>query len=65
MEGRLFNQQLSVDIITECGHCGLPMNLSLDDQLTAIRHDEGSNPILFEPHVDWATFKDPTIIHGF
>lgn len=65
VQGRLRNQPLSVEIRTECAHCAQPLHITLDSSLRYHVHNEGAQPLVFEPHVEWATFTEPNIIHAF
>ena len=65
VQGRLRNESLNALIETRCGHCGQPMRLSLDSQMRYRVHDQGAEPLVFHPEVDWEQFTDPNIIHGF
>ncbi|MCG6927773.1 MAG: hypothetical protein LJF30_21015 [Acidobacteria bacterium] len=65
MQGRLRDQQLSVDIETVCAHCARPMHLTADSELRFRVHDPTAHPLVFSPQVDWATFEEPNITHAF
>lgn len=65
MQGRLFGEELSVEIRTECGCCGKSMHLTVTSELHCEAHDSGAEPLVFEPEVDWSSFTDPNIIHGY
>jgi hypothetical protein len=28
-------------------------------------HSQGAEPLVFEPHIQWETFTEPTIIHAY
>ena len=65
VQGRLRQEHLSVVIETACGHCGRAMRLTVDSEMKTLAHDHGADPLLFEPHVDWANFSEPNIIDAF
>lgn len=65
MQGRIRNQALSVDVESECAHCGRPIRLTVDSELHFRPHDVASEPLVFSPQVDWATFEEPNITHAF
>ena len=65
VQGRLRNELLSVEIRTQCAHCGQPLQITLDSNLRYQVHNEGAQPLVFEPHVEWVTFTEPNIIHAF
>lgn len=65
VQGRLRGKALSVDIETNCECCGRTLRLGVNsDMVTEIR-SEGAEPLVFEPHVDWASFRAPTIIDDY
>jgi len=41
------------------------MRLVVDDRLRWKSLDRGSDPHLFLPHIDWATFQAPNIIGDY
>ena len=55
---------MSVEIETECAHCGQPLGMMIDSDLRYQVHsaDEGAEPLVFQPLIDWATFAEATII---
>ncbi len=63
VEGRLRNQPVSATIQTSCGHCGQAAEFVLDSELT-IRAGKAPG-LLFHPTIDWSSFDEPNIIHGF
>jgi hypothetical protein len=65
VQGRLRNQTLSVDVESECAHCGRPLRLTVDRELRFRLRDETADPLVFSPQVDWATFEEPNITHAF
>lgn len=65
VQGRLTDQSLSAVIDTSCAHCDRPIRLQVDSDLNASVETAGPRPLLFHPKVDWTTFDQPNIIHGF
>lgn len=65
VQGRLRGEQLRVTIETACGHCGRPMHLTVDSDMQVLDQDEGADPLVFEPQVDWESFTGPNIIHAY
>ena len=65
MQGQLRKSSLSVEIKSSCAHCGEAIELVVDSELNARVTRGGPNPLVFEPEVNWAEFKDPTIIDGY
>ncbi len=65
MQGRLRREKLTVRIDSECGHCGRPLRMTVDQDLGWTVGSEGAEPLLFEPSVDWETFTGPDIIEVY
>ena len=67
VQGSLRKEPLSFEIETECVHCGQPLYLTLDSDLRyQVRDaDEGAEPLVFQPLIDWTTFTEPNIIDAF
>ena len=56
---------MSVVIATECAHCSEPMHIEVDDQLEYRVREEGAEPVVFIPQVDFQALEDPSIIDSF
>ena len=41
------------------------MHILLDSEMSYQVQEEGAEPLMFEPHIDWETFQEPNIIHAF
>jgi len=54
-----------VEIKTTCAHCREAIELVVDSALNYRIEKGGPRPLVFEPEIDWSTFKDPTIIDGY
>ena len=65
VQGRLRNEQLSITVRTECGHCKMPMELMIDSDLNYTAKGKGCEPIVFVPDVDLLTLEDESIINAF
>ncbi len=65
MQGRIRGQALSIDVESECAHCGRPLRLTVDSELRFRLRDDKAEPLVFSPQVDWATFEEPNITHAF
>lgn len=65
MQGHLRNEQLSVEIETACAHCGLPLHLTLDNNLNWRLAESSAQPLVFEPDVDWLHFTGANIIADY
>ena len=64
VQGHLRNQPLAVTISTECSHCARPMRLQVDSELS-YQVEEGADPLIFIPLVNFEKLKDPSIIDAF
>ena len=56
---------MSVVIETECAHCSEPMHIELDSELVYKVREEGADPVVFIPKVDFKALEDPSIIDSF
>lgn len=65
VQGRLREEHLSVVVSTECAHCGRRMHIEVDSELKCRIGEEGADPLVFQPHINWATFPEPNIIHAY
>jgi hypothetical protein len=65
VQGHLWHKPLTVTVQTQCKHCACPMTLRFDQNLACLQKDEGSEPLVFSPDLDWANFKEPNIIHKY
>lgn len=65
VQGRLRDEQLSVEIETKCAHCNQGLHLTLDSELHWSVREHDANPLVFEPDVDWQHFEGPNIIHDY
>jgi hypothetical protein len=65
VEGRLRGEKLSAEIESACAHCGKPLHISVDSELNSQVREEEAEPLLFEPDVDWKTFKGANIINDY
>jgi hypothetical protein len=65
VQGRLRGEHLSVDIASECAHCSQPMNITVDSDLNYHVKEEGCEPIIFAPDVDFSKLEEKCIIHSF
>lgn len=65
VEGRLLHRKLLVRIATSCAHCGLALDLDIDSELNFRVRQRDAQPLVFEPHIDWSRFRQPSIIHDY
>jgi hypothetical protein len=52
-------------IKTKCAHCDRVMQIEIDSDLKFRVEEEGAEPLVFEPHINWETFIEPNIINAF
>jgi hypothetical protein len=65
VQGQLREGPLSVVIETECAYCARPLHIEVDDELTYRVVEEGADPRVFVPLVDFCKLADPSIIDAF
>ncbi len=65
MQGQLRGEPLTVVVATECAHCGQPLHLEIDSELTYRVMEDGAEPLVFVPMVDFSELDDPSIIDAF
>ena len=65
MQGHLRKSPIEVTITSTCAHCGEAIELEVDSGLDYRVLKGGPQPLVFEPEIDWSTFKDPNIIDGY
>ena len=65
VQGRLTDSYLEIKIETECACCGLDLKIVVDSDMRIVSVSEGAEPMVFQPHVDWANFSEPNIIHTY
>lgn len=65
VQGRLRDERLSVEVETECAHCGQELHLTLDSELRWSIKESDANPLVFMPDVDWEHLTGPNIINDY
>ena len=65
VQGQLRAETLSGVVETECAHCGQPLHLEIGSDLACRAVEEGAEPIVFVPSVDFDNLEDPSIIDAF
>lgn len=65
MQGQLRDESLTVVVTTQCAHCGQPLHLEIDSELTYRVMEDGAEPLVFVPMVDFGKLEDPSIIDAF
>jgi len=65
VQGRLRHENLSVEIVTACAHCGQPLHITLDSELRWSIQELDASPYVFMPDIDWSHFTEPNIIDAY
>jgi hypothetical protein len=65
VQGRLRDEELAVSIKTSCAHCDEPIHIDLDSELSWTVKESDADPLVFEPRIDWGTFRKPNIIDDY
>ena len=65
MQGQLRGEPLSIVVSTQCAHCDRPLHLEIDSELHYRVVEEGVEPLVFSPIVDFDKLEDPSIIDAF
>jgi hypothetical protein len=52
-------------IESECAHCGRPLHIDMDSDLSYTVAEQDAAPLVFIPTVDFAKLQDPSIIDAF
>ncbi len=56
---------LSVEITTQCAHCGRPIHIECDSALHCRVAEMGVEPLVFLPSINWAQFTEPNILDAY
>jgi len=65
VQGRLRGERLTFHVETECGHCGKPLRLEIDSDLSIRVLEPDAEPLVYFPLVDFDQLEDPSIIDAF
>jgi hypothetical protein len=65
VQGKLRKKLISFVIKTRCANSGQPMQIEIDSELKIKSVEQGANPLIFVPKVNFFTLKDPSIIEAF
>jgi hypothetical protein len=65
VQGRLRNDPLTVQVTTQCAQSGQQIQIALDVDLKYTIEPAGIAPLIFEPEIEWARFREPNIIHAY
>ena len=65
VQGQLQHKSLAVTFRTECGHCARQLQIEVDSELKYRVAEEGADPLVFVPDVNFAKLRAPNIIDPF
>ena len=65
MQGQLREEALSFTIETSCAHCGEPIHIEMDSELSYRVLEEEADPFIYVRMVDFDELEDPSIIDAF
>ena len=65
VQGRLRNEYLSVEIATQCVHCGQQLHLTVDSEMNWSIRERDAQPIFFVPEINWQHFTGTTITEDY
>jgi hypothetical protein len=65
VQGQLREEASSFSIETSCAHCGQPIHIEMDSELNYHVVEEGADPLVHVPMVDFDKLEAPSIIDAF
>lgn len=65
MQGHLRGEKLGFVIETECAQCHQPMHIEIDSEMEYRVVEQGAEPLVYVPMVDFDKLDDPSIIDSF
>lgn len=65
VQGHLRQEEVRIQVETECAHCKRPMQMEIDSAVNCRCLEPDCRPIIFVPQVDFSRLKDPNIIDAF
>jgi len=65
VQGRLRGEPLSVVVKTACAHCGQPLQIEVDSDMSCRIEQQGADPWLFVADVDFSRLTEPSIVDVF
>lgn len=65
VQGQLRKENVTVNVLTECAHCAQPIQIEIDSELNYTVLEQGADPVVFIPFVNFKKLKDPSIIDAF
>jgi len=65
VQGFLRGEHISIEVTTECKHCGQVMHLTVDSNMQVSVGESDVNPLVFMPDIDWGNFTERNIIDSY
>jgi hypothetical protein len=65
VQGRLRGEHVSASIRSECAECRAELGFTVDSDLRWRIEIGPRSPLLFEPSIDWASFRAVTIVNDY
>jgi hypothetical protein len=65
VQGQLRKEYVSVEVETQCKHCGKVMHFTIDSNMRVSVHESDADPLVFMPDMDWNNFAEQTIIDSY
>ena len=65
VQGRLRGKPLSIVAKTECAHCGQSLHIEIDSEMRCRVEEQGADPWIFVPDVDFSKLTEPSITDVF
>jgi hypothetical protein len=65
VQGKIRQVYLSAEVETKCHHCGQNLHLNVDSSMQIVVQEQGAEPWVFMPDMDWDHFAERTIIDAY
>ncbi len=65
VQGRLLGRMVSARVESRCAACETNIAFTVDSQFTWTIQAGPNAPLCFQPSIDWATFRAPTIVNDY
>ncbi|MFI5393982.1 MAG: hypothetical protein ACHQ9S_00490 [Candidatus Binatia bacterium] len=65
VQGHLRHESLTVTFASECAHCGHPLRIEIDSNLSYHVDPAAAGALIFVPMVDFAKLRAKSIIDDF
>ena len=65
VQGQLRKENITVNVLTECAHCARSIHIEIDSELNYTVLEQGADPLVFIPFVNFKKLTDPSIIDAF